>query len=99
MAQVGKKAKKAPLRMCVACQNMRAKRELMRVVAGPEGDIAFDPTGRAPGRGAYICQDRGCLAKAIKEKRLERALKSPIPAEAVARLEELLTDGEDRAGS
>ncbi len=87
------KKKKAPMRMCVACQTMRPKRELVRIVAGREGGISLDPTGKAAGRGAYLCRDTACLAKAVKEKRLERALKSRIPTETVTMLERMLTEG------
>lgn len=91
---VGKK-KKTPMRMCVACQTMRSKRELVRIVAGREGGISLDPTGKAAGRGAYLCRDTACLAKAVKEKRLERALKSRIPPETVSMLEQMLTEGKE----
>jgi len=89
------KKKKAPMRMCVACQTMKPKRELVRIVAGREGGISLDPSGKAAGRGAYLCRDAACLAKAVKEKRLERALKSRIPPETVALLERLLTEGKE----
>ena len=60
---------------------------------------ARHPTGRAPGRGAYLCRDRDCLAKAIKEKRLDRALKAPVPAAAVTRLQEMLAGEKNDTGS
>lgn len=72
------KPKKIPFRMCVGCQDMKSKKELMRVVRTPEGDIVLDPTGKKAGRGAYMCRSEECLAKAFKEKRLEKALKHPI---------------------
>ncbi len=86
--KAGKKDKKPPLRMCVACQTMRPKKELVRIVASQDGSVMLDKTGRAAGRGAYLCRDAACLAKAVKEKRLERALKTAIPvvtAEALGR--------------
>ncbi|NLN45066.1 MAG: YlxR family protein [Clostridiaceae bacterium] len=89
------KKKKAPMRMCVACQTMRPKRELVRIVAGRDGEISLDSTGKAAGRGAYLCRDTACLAKAVKEKRLERALKSRIPAETAILLDRLITEGND----
>jgi hypothetical protein len=61
--------------------------------SGREGGISLDPTGKAAGRGAYLCRDTACLAKAVKEKRLERALKSRIPTETVTMLERMLTEG------
>lgn len=95
MPETAIKKKKAPMRMCVACQTMRPKRELVRIVSGRDGEISLDSTGKAAGRGAYLCRDAACLAKAVKEKRLERALKSRIPAETATLLERLITEGKD----
>jgi predicted RNA-binding protein YlxR (DUF448 family) len=75
------KPKKIPFRMCVGCQEMKSKKELLRVVRTPEGDIVLDPTGKKAGRGAYMCRSEACLTKAFKEKRLEKALKHPIGEE------------------
>lgn len=75
------KPKKIPFRMCVGCQDMKSKKELLRVVRTPEGDIVLDPTGKKAGRGAYMCRSEQCLTKAFKEKRLEKALKHPIGEE------------------
>lgn len=72
------KQKKIPMRMCVGCREMKPKRELLRVVRGPEGDISFDLTGRKPGRGAYVCRSADCLGLAIKKKQLERAFSAPV---------------------
>ncbi len=66
--------KKIPMRMCVACRTMRPKKELVRVVRTPEGETKVDPTGRANGRGAYLCRDLSCLEKAVRSKALDRAL-------------------------
>lgn len=83
------KVKKIPQRMCVGCGQMKSKKELLRVVRTPDGVIELDtsPAGKKPGRGAYLCQDKECLAKAIKAKRLERALEQPISDEVRTRLE------------
>lgn len=70
--------KKIPQRMCVGCQQMKAKRELLRVVRTPDEDVVLDLTGKKSGRGAYLCRDVACLEKAVKEKRLEKALQKPI---------------------
>ncbi|MCL2338019.1 MAG: YlxR family protein [Firmicutes bacterium] len=70
--------KKTPYRMCVGCQEMRSKRDLIRVVRTPEESIEVDHTGKRSGRGAYICPNAECLEKAIKGKRLEKALKQQI---------------------
>ena len=72
------KPRKIPMRMCVGCREMKPKRELMRVVKSPQGEIAIDATGKMPGRGAYVCKDAQCLQKAVKTRQLERALEHPI---------------------
>ncbi len=75
------KPKKIPMRMCVGCREMKPKKELLRVVRSPEGEISFDLTGRKPGRGAYVCHSSECLLRAIKQKQLERTFSSPISDE------------------
>ena len=70
--------KKTPQRMCVGCQEMKNKKELLRVVRTPENEVVLDTTGKKSGRGAYVCRNEQCLSKAFKEKRLERALKRVI---------------------
>ncbi|MCG0238017.1 MAG: YlxR family protein [Firmicutes bacterium] len=80
------KTKKVPLRRCVGCQEMRPKKELLRVVRTPEGEILVDPTGKKSGRGAYICRSPECLQAAIKGKRLERDLGHPIPEAVLEQL-------------
>ncbi len=71
-------AKKIPLRQCVGCGEMKAKKEMMRVIKTPEGDIVLDVTGKKNGRGAYLCQQEECLQKAMKNKGLERSFKMSI---------------------
>ncbi len=71
--------KKIPMRQCVGCREMRPKRELVRVVKSPEGEISLDFRGKAPGRGAYLCQNADCLKKAIRSKALERNFDCQIP--------------------
>ena len=71
--------KKQPVRMCAGCGVHKPKRELVRVVRSPEGAVALDTTGKAPGRGAYLCRDAQCLTKARKARRIERALATQIP--------------------
>ena len=73
--------KKIPMRQCVGCREMKAKKELVRVVRSPEGEISLDFRGKAPGRGAYLCPQTDCLRKAIKSKALERGLDCQIPQE------------------
>lgn len=73
--------KKIPMRQCVGCREMKPKKELIRVVKSPQGEISLDFRGKAPGRGAYLCPNGACLKKAIKSKALERGFETPIPAE------------------
>ena len=80
--------KKIPVRHCLGCNEGKPKRELVRVVRTPQGEISLDSRGKMPGRGAYICPRVECLNKARKAKRLERALDREIPPEIYARLEE-----------
>lgn len=75
------KAKKIPQRMCIGCQTMKQKKELIRVVKNAEGNIKVDLTGKSPGRGAYICKSSECLEKAIKQKRFEKAFETSISEE------------------
>ena len=79
--------KKIPLRMCLGCNEMKPKNELMRVVKDPEGNISLDFTGKKNGRGAYICRSKACLEKAIKSKRIERSFSVAIPNEIYDSLE------------
>ena len=73
--------KKIPMRQCVSCREMKAKKELVRVVRSPEGEISLDFRGKAPGRGAYVCPQAECLRRAIKSRALERGLDCQIPQE------------------
>ena len=82
------KNKKIPMRQCVGCGQMNEKRLMYRVIRTQEGDFFLDKTGRKNGRGAYICPNEACLAKAIKSKGLERSLKMQIPKEVYETLEE-----------
>ena len=73
--------KKIPMRMCVGCREMKSKRELVRIVCAKEGAIAVDVTGKAPGRGAYVCPSRNCLERAVKSRALERAFSRKVENE------------------
>ena len=79
--------KKIPMRQCVGCHEMKAKRDMIRVIKTPENEIVLDATGRKNGRGAYICADPECLRLARKSKGLERSLKTAIPQEVYESLE------------
>ncbi len=83
--------KKVPQRTCMGCQAKKDKRELVRIVRSPEGEISVDMTGKKPGRGAYICPDLECLNKVVKSKRLERSLETAISQEIYEMLKEQLS--------
>ena len=85
--------RKIPLRRCAGCGEQKEKRALVRVVRTPEGQVILDPTGKANGRGVYLCPDRACLLKARKAKRLERSLETSIPEEVYQRLEQEMAHG------
>lgn len=80
------------MRKCMGCQESKSKRELIRVVRGPEGEVSIDVTGRKAGRGAYICPREECLERAIKTKALERALEVTIDANLYETLRSELHD-------
>ena len=89
------KVKKSPQRQCVGCREKKNKRDLIRVVRSPEGTISLDFKGKLPGRGAYVCPDPACLAKARKSRALERAFETAIPAEVYDQLERQMGEGGD----
>ncbi len=88
--------KKTPMRQCAGCGQMKPKKELVRLVRAPQKEegqppeVTLDPTGKKPGRGAYLCRDAQCLKQARKSRRLERAFACKLPEEVYARLEEEL---------
>ena len=84
-------AKKIPMRQCIGCGEMKEKKELIRIIKTPEGELVLDKTGRQNGRGAYICNNAECLAKARKSKGLERSFKQSINAEIYDALEKEFT--------
>ncbi len=86
--------KKIPMRQCIGCRTQKPKKELIRVVRSPEGEIRLDFKGKANGRGAYLCQDPACLKKAVKAKALSRALDCEIPQEVYDALDEQMEKGE-----
>ena len=81
------KAKKIPQRQCLGCREMKDKKALIRVVRSPQGEITLDFVGKKPGRGAYVCPSRDCLAKARKSRALERAFSTQIPDQVYEELE------------
>ena len=90
--------KKIPMRQCLGCREMKPKKELIRVVRSPQGEVSLDFKGKLPGRGAYVCPNSACLQKARKAKALERAFSAPMPDEVWAGLEaqmkEVPSDGQ-----
>lgn len=83
------KTKKLPMRQCLGCKEMKLKKELIRVVRSPEGEISLDETGKKSGRGAYICPSADCLRKAIKMKAFDKCFDS-VPDEIYLSLERQL---------
>ena len=88
--------KKIPMRQCTGCREMKPKKELIRVVRSPEGEIAIDFKGKMPGRGAYICPQEACLKKAVKSKALERAFATAIPEEVYENLYRQIGDADGK---
>lgn len=89
--------KKIPQRQCMGCRERKDKRDLIRVVRSPEGQVSLDFRGKAPGRGAYLCPSTECLKKAIRSKAIERSLEVEIPQEIYARLEQEMEEAEHDA--
>ncbi|MCL4295027.1 MAG: YlxR family protein [Anaerolineae bacterium] len=79
--------KHKPQRTCIACRETKDKRDLIRVVRTPAGSLIVDPTGKANGRGAYLCRQASCWEKGLSKQRLAQALKVTLSAEEVAELQ------------
>lgn len=88
------KQKKTPERLCLGCNVSKDKRDLIRVVKTKTGEIFLDKTGKANGRGAYICNDAACLEKAIKTRRISRSLAVEIPPEVYDALRQAIQNDE-----
>ena len=86
--------KKQPIRTCVACRTSGDKKGLLRVVRSSTGEISIDPTGKKPGRGAYVCHSAKCVAMAVKKKGFERALRTAVPADFFVELERAVQENE-----
>ncbi len=82
------KIKKIPMRRCIGCGESKPKKELIRVVKNKENEVFLDKTGKANGRGAYICFNKECLEKAIKTKAINRAFEMEISDETIEELKE-----------
>ncbi len=83
-----KRPRRVPQRTCVTCRTTAGKRGLIRLVRMPDGRVEVDPSGRLPGRGAYLCPDRRCWEQALKQRRLNRALRVVLTPAEVVRLQE-----------
>lgn len=90
------KVKKVPLRMCLGCQEMKSKKELIRIVKNKDNEISVDFNGKKPGRGAYICRSLACFQKARKGRRLEKAFEMAISSEIYDTLEKQLEEENDQ---
>jgi len=73
--------KKIPVRMCIGCHENKPKKELIRIVKSPEGEISLDFTGKKAGRGAYLCQNPACLELARKQHRIEKSFSCKVSPE------------------
>ena len=81
------KEKKIPMRMCIACHEMKPKKEMRRIVRPKEGDVFIDYSGKAAGRGAYICNNVDCIRKLRKARLLNKAFSAEIPQEVYEKIE------------
>ncbi|WP_019638033.1 RNase P modulator RnpM [Paenibacillus fonticola] len=90
------KPRKIPLRKCVACNEMKPKKSLIRIVRSPEGVVSIDLTGKKSGRGAYLCGQASCFRLAHKNRSLDRALKSPVGQEVYEQLAQDFLAVEDK---
>lgn len=79
--------KKIPQRQCIACSEMKDKRELIRIIRSPEGEYLLDTTGKLNGRGAYVCDNSQCMKALVSRKGLDRSFKEKIPSQVYEMLE------------
>ncbi len=86
--------KKIPMRQCLGCREMKPKRELIRAVKSPDGEVSLDFKGKMPGRGAYLCPNSECLKKAVRSKALERAFSVHIPEEIYEALRQQMEENQ-----
>ena len=94
--RAGGAVKKVPMRQCLGCREHKPKRELVRVVRTPEGQVALDRSGKMNGRGAYLCHSAACLRRAVKAKALEHAFGTAVPEDVLARLSLELEQADER---
>lgn len=84
--------KKVPERKCMGCNTKKPKKEMLRIVRTPEGEVFADPTGKKSGRGVYICCNSDCLKKVIKTGRLEKSLETAIPQQVYTDIENTIKE-------
>ena len=94
MENNNQKVRKIPVRQCLGCNEHKPKKEMIRVLRTPEGEIVLDFTGKRSGRGAYICFDVKCLKKARKSKRIDNILECKIPEEIYDEMEKSISESE-----
>ncbi len=86
--------KKTPERLCLGCQTVQPKKELVRIVRSPEGEFSVDFTGKKPGRGAYVCRKPECFDAAVKRRQFAKSFQGPVAPEVLKALrEELFPEG------
>ena len=91
-----KASKKIPMRKCIGCQEMKSKKEMLRILKTDDNEVSLDATGKQNGRGAYLCFSERCLEKAIKSKGIERSLKMAVPQGIYDNLKKELKEIESR---
>ena len=84
------------MRKCIGCQEMKSKKEMIRILKTESNDIVLDTTGKQNGRGAYLCFSKDCLERAVKNKGLERSLKRAVPTEVYDQLKKELDEIESK---
>ncbi len=88
--------RKVPMRKCIGCQEMKNKKEMMRILKTTEEDVVLDTTGKKNGRGAYLCFSKECFEKAVKNRGLERSLKMSIPRDVYESLKKEIDNIESK---
>jgi len=91
--------RKKTIRTCVSCRTSSEKKALLRVVKTANGEVLIDPSGKTPGRGAYLCGAKECAARALKTNKLGRALRCEIPEEIRTQLENIAVEDNERQGN
>lgn len=84
--------KHVPQRSCIVCRQSKDKSELVRIVQSADGTLSVDATGKAQGRGAYVCKSDACIADLTKKRALSRAFKRDVPQQAYDEITKALKD-------